>query len=127
MLAIEDRQDRSGASARIHSQAALGPSRRRGLNGGGNRGNPWFPCSYHGGGNGGTPGSPVRISTSDARRIPLFANAVFLARDELENVRLVAPEEQRHKTNILKLVAGRSEEHTSELQSPCNLVCRLLL
>src|SRR5256885_9547304 len=24
-------------------------------------------------------------------------------------------------------VPGRSEEHTSELQSPCNLVCRLLL
>src|SRR5256885_7384524 len=24
-------------------------------------------------------------------------------------------------------VAVRSEEHTSELQSPCNLVCRLLL
>src|SRR5256885_5646033 len=24
-------------------------------------------------------------------------------------------------------VADRSEEHTSELQSPCNLVCRLLL
>src|SRR5256885_11643246 len=24
-------------------------------------------------------------------------------------------------------VKGRSEEHTSELQSPCNLVCRLLL
>src|SRR5256885_10975816 len=24
-------------------------------------------------------------------------------------------------------VHGRSEEHTSELQSPCNLVCRLLL
>src|SRR5256885_2485359 len=24
-------------------------------------------------------------------------------------------------------LAGRSEEHTSELQSPCNLVCRLLL
>src|SRR5256885_5762452 len=27
----------------------------------------------------------------------------------------------------LALGAGRSEEHTSELQSPCNLVCRLLL
>src|ERR1022692_5228587 len=26
-----------------------------------------------------------------------------------------------------KLVGCRSEEHTSELQSPCNLVCRLLL
>src|SRR2546426_7266050 len=24
-------------------------------------------------------------------------------------------------------LGGRSEEHTSELQSPCNLVCRLLL
>src|SRR2546426_2657829 len=27
----------------------------------------------------------------------------------------------------LRFVATRSEEHTSELQSPCNLVCRLLL
>src|SRR5256885_12034760 len=26
-----------------------------------------------------------------------------------------------------KLTGFRSEEHTSELQSPCNLVCRLLL
>src|SRR5256885_13104687 len=25
------------------------------------------------------------------------------------------------------VLPGRSEEHTSELQSPCNLVCRLLL
>src|SRR5256885_10614084 len=29
-------------------------------------------------------------------------------------------ESERHRTK-------RSEEHTSELQSPCNLVCRLLL
>src|SRR5256885_2757845 len=27
----------------------------------------------------------------------------------------------------LEWLADRSEEHTSELQSPCNLVCRLLL
>src|SRR2546426_6072070 len=27
----------------------------------------------------------------------------------------------------LRVSAERSEEHTSELQSPCNLVCRLLL
>src|SRR5256885_5784390 len=26
-----------------------------------------------------------------------------------------------------RFCVGRSEEHTSELQSPCNLVCRLLL
>src|SRR5256885_10961818 len=29
--------------------------------------------------------------------------------------------------NDRALLAERSEEHTSELQSPCNLVCRLLL
>src|SRR5256885_11821975 len=29
--------------------------------------------------------------------------------------------------NSTALITVRSEEHTSELQSPCNLVCRLLL
>src|SRR5256885_6898928 len=29
--------------------------------------------------------------------------------------------------SFTKCVPRRSEEHTSELQSPCNLVCRLLL
>src|SRR5256885_7311014 len=28
---------------------------------------------------------------------------------------------------VATLATSRSEEHTSELQSPCNLVCRLLL
>src|SRR5256885_12676831 len=28
---------------------------------------------------------------------------------------------------LFALIRARSEEHTSELQSPCNLVCRLLL
>src|SRR5256885_7366759 len=31
----------------------------------------------------------------------------------------------RHELRVLGV--DRSEEHTSELQSPCNLVCRLLL
>src|SRR5256885_7007451 len=31
------------------------------------------------------------------------------------------------KTAFLEYEVVRSEEHTSELQSPCNLVCRLLL
>src|SRR5256885_12205962 len=31
------------------------------------------------------------------------------------------------RATLLHRVADRSEEHTSELQSPCNLVCRLLL
>src|SRR5256885_11773705 len=29
--------------------------------------------------------------------------------------------------NLMQICFLRSEEHTSELQSPCNLVCRLLL
>src|SRR5256885_3643504 len=40
-------------------------------------------------------------------------------------------ERDRRSPRILAAVPqvhhGRSEEHTSELQSPCNLVCRLLL
>src|SRR5256885_12716869 len=31
------------------------------------------------------------------------------------------------KYGLLPEILPRSEEHTSELQSPCNLVCRLLL
>src|SRR2546426_1263639 len=31
------------------------------------------------------------------------------------------------KIHNAELAHSRSEEHTSELQSPCNLVCRLLL
>src|SRR5256885_7276703 len=32
-----------------------------------------------------------------------------------------------HVIETEKISHARSEEHTSELQSPCNLVCRLLL
>src|SRR5256885_6584151 len=35
--------------------------------------------------------------------------------------------EKRKKYDQLRRYGARSEEHTSELQSPCNLVCRLLL
>src|SRR5256885_13239124 len=34
---------------------------------------------------------------------------------------------RRHAALVHPRVPHRSEEHTSELQSPCNLVCRLLL
>src|SRR2546426_2436243 len=34
---------------------------------------------------------------------------------------------QKLAFRILVPTTSRSEEHTSELQSPCNLVCRLLL
>src|SRR5256885_11788441 len=42
--------------------------------------------------------------------------------------RHVRDDEERHKRDrSLPPEIARSEEHTSELQSPCNLVCRLLL
>src|SRR5256885_12762678 len=37
-----------------------------------------------------------------------------------------ATNQQRHFETLARHLL-RSEEHTSELQSPCNLVCRLLL
>src|SRR5256885_17232012 len=40
---------------------------------------------------------------------------------------LPRPRGPGHGHPYLAGAAGRSEEHTSELQSPCNLVCRLLL
>src|SRR5256885_4278084 len=47
--------------------------------------------------------------------------------DELK--RLLLPRDPNDAKNVfVEIRAGaRSEEHTSELQSPCNLVCRLLL
>src|SRR5256885_13029715 len=62
--------------------------------------------------------TPYRVNHS-ARPEPL-AHTVF----EEGEVRL-----HRHRVALLPddLAVGRSEEHTSELQSPCNLVCRLLL
>src|SRR3989454_8601360 len=37
------------------------------------------------------------------------------------------PDHRHRKQQFARFTEWRSEEHTSELQSPCNLVCRLLL
>src|SRR5256885_7174692 len=62
-----------------------------------------------------------------------------LFRSEIEHVLVAAPCAEARDRDRLHLAAAdvaiqangaelvRSEEHTSELQSPCNLVCRLLL
>src|SRR5256885_9554098 len=41
--------------------------------------------------------------------------------------RAVSPRPRGAASALRDGLAARSEEHTSELQSPCNLVCRLLL
>src|ERR1039457_7438854 len=66
----------------------------------------------------------------------MSAHLVQLAFPALQDLPLLAPPPERSFTELIvapevaltKLPAtNRSEEHTSELQSPCNLVCRLLL
>src|SRR5256885_7758675 len=42
-------------------------------------------------------------------------------------VELEGTDRHEHLLPELRVPGHRSEEHTSELQSPCNLVCRLLL
>src|SRR2546426_2915004 len=72
------------------------------------------------------------LSLHDA--LPIFGRVI--ARPFLGAPGLFYRTENRHdyavpppRENLLPLLSqnGRSEEHTSELQSPCNLVCRLLL
>src|SRR5256885_5540385 len=62
------------------------------------------------------------LSLHDA--LPIFRGFVGNLRDVTVRKREIAF--SRDETRILELIL-RSEEHTSELQSPCNLVCRLLL
>src|SRR5256885_10718615 len=51
---------------------------------------------------------------------------LFRSDPELVHV-IVGPGSRRIPCIRDPATAARSEEHTSELQSPCNLVCRLLL
>src|SRR2546426_8174759 len=65
--------------------------------------------------------APARELVTGARRLAEFfrpRGISFLVNDR-PDVALLAGATGVH--------VGRSEEHTSELQSPCNLVCRLLL
>src|SRR2546426_4460223 len=63
----------------------------------------------------GHPASPVAARIL-ARVVPALEEGTGDVRAFFEAVARLAP-----------VLSTRSEEHTSELQSPCNLVCRLLL
>src|SRR5256885_3406594 len=68
---------------------------------------------------------------------------LFRSKDEQEEIRQLLVVSRQRKELLIRLIyqqryknvleswlyihIPRSEEHTSELQSPCNLVCRLLL
>src|SRR2546426_8277796 len=55
--------------------------------------------------------------------VVVFEDASMPAKDDTANELQIV---ERNCRQFSRLNA-RSEEHTSELQSPCNLVCRLLL
>src|SRR5256885_10268465 len=61
------------------------------------------------------------LSLHDA--LPIYLLALFLVQRRQKAVEIAVP----GAIGALVAPVERSEEHTSELQSPCNLVCRLLL
>src|SRR5256885_13879564 len=54
-------------------------------------------------------------------------DALPISRPRRREARRGGPRRPRPRRRRSEAARGRSEEHTSELQSPCNLVCRLLL
>src|SRR3989454_1173825 len=65
-----------------------------------------------------------RVSTP---ALPRVLRVGTLELDLERHILLVAGHPISLTTKEFELLKARSEEHTSELQSPCNLVCRLLL
>src|SRR5688500_20253527 len=75
------------------------------------------------------PTGPDSLSLHDALPISIDMELLqpeqCVAQQERSHFVTAVVEDQR--APVLVLALARSEEHTSELQSPCNLVCRLLL
>src|SRR2546426_4297279 len=68
-----------------------------------------------------------RDALAPGARVHEHHHACALQSEErFRNLELRAPQLLRDGAHVPRAV-DRSEEHTSELQSPCNLVCRLLL
>src|SRR2546426_8651064 len=63
-----------------------------------------------------------RLLTNVVTTREKLLQVILIGQPELEE--LPAPPQLRQ---LAQRITRRSEEHTSELQSPCNLVCRLLL
>src|SRR2546426_1780723 len=67
------------------------------------------------------------LSLHDALPILHQSSAVTTRWLACGSASVTAPRTESNTFCISWAVKRRSEEHTSELQSPCNLVCRLLL
>src|SRR5688572_31429965 len=68
-------------------------------------------------------GQGANMALLDARALAVALRGATSVAESLEHyVRL-----RRWHVRLYQFLSGRSEEHTSELQSQSNLVCRLLL
>src|SRR5688500_19292920 len=72
------------------------------------------------------PSFPTRRS-SDLSRVVELPNNRLASRSVDDRIGALVVLEAARRYAAAPGAAARSEEHTSELQSPCNLVCRLLL
>src|SRR5256885_12894855 len=66
------------------------------------------------------------LDALDAAGVPESAARLFPSHDGGLGA-AASPRNRARWQRVPRLHVPRSEEHTSELQSPCNLVCRLLL
>src|SRR2546426_4276974 len=68
-------------------------------------------------------------ATTEIYTLSLHDALPICARGEhhLERQHVVRGDAVLQAVRAARVLGDRSEEHTSELQSPCNLVCRLLL
>src|SRR3989454_12711199 len=71
--------------------------------------------------------NPLNLTDEQRQKLrPIIADETRHM-DAARNDSSLTQEQKVTKINQIRDEASRSEEHTSELQSPCNLVCRLLL
>src|SRR5256885_15894965 len=67
------------------------------------------------------------LSLHDALPISALTSRAFLRASDRGQMAIAAHDIHPTTPRPFSAPLPRSEEHTSELQSPCNLVCRLLL
>src|SRR5256885_9363356 len=73
-----------------------------------------------------SPGFRLFSAPTTAYAVVKGLNAVYMSLVAVPAY-LLARRVLRPRLALVACTLSRSEEHTSELQSPCNLVCRLLL
>src|SRR5256885_7218640 len=72
-------------------------------------------------------GQPDALAGFAHERASVVPASEVVGMDDPIEVALRRKKDSSMRVAIQQVKDGRSEEHTSELQSPCNLVCRLLL